>query len=165
MRTRRMQDKAAVRDKLAAIAGCEPGELVITRNTTESLDTVINGYDWKPGDEAVMATQDYNHMLAQFTLVSRRAWNGRSARVGSVRSENRRRDRAGTPAITPKTRLLMVCHMINITGQILLQKIADMAHARGVDVMVDGAHAFAHFDYKIPDKAMPTTTGRRFTSG
>ena len=55
-------------------------------------------------------------------------------------------------AITPKTRLLMVCHMVNVTGQILpVRKIADMAHARGVDVMVDGAHAFAHFDYKIPD--------------
>jgi selenocysteine lyase/cysteine desulfurase len=55
-------------------------------------------------------------------------------------------------AITPKTRLLMVCHIINITGQVLpVRKIADMAHARGVDVMVDGAHAFAHLDYRIPD--------------
>jgi len=55
-------------------------------------------------------------------------------------------------AITPRTRLLMVCHMVNITGQILpVGKIADMARARGVDVMVDGAHAFGHFDYKIPD--------------
>ncbi len=55
-------------------------------------------------------------------------------------------------AITPRTRLLMVCHMVNITGQILpVRKIADMAHARGVDVLVDGAHAFAHIDYKIPD--------------
>jgi selenocysteine lyase/cysteine desulfurase len=55
-------------------------------------------------------------------------------------------------AITPKTRLLMVCHMINITGQILpIRKICEMAHAKGVDVMVDGAHALAHIDYKISD--------------
>ena len=55
-------------------------------------------------------------------------------------------------AITSRTRLLMVSHMINVTGQILpVRKIADMAHARGVDVLVDGAHAFAHFDFKIPD--------------
>jgi selenocysteine lyase/cysteine desulfurase len=55
-------------------------------------------------------------------------------------------------AITPRTRLLMVCHMINITGHILpVKKIADMAHAKGVDVMVDGAHAFAQLDYRIPD--------------
>jgi len=153
MRTRRLQDKAAVRDKLAAMAGCEPGELIITRNTTESLDTVINGYDWKPGDEAVMATQDYNHMLAQFTLVSRR--HGMVNRIVSVPPDPKTDDeivQVYANAITPNTRLLMVCHMINITGQILpVHKIADMAHARGVDVMVDGAHAFAHFDYKIPD--------------
>ena len=69
-------------------------------------------------------------------------------------------------AITPRTRLLMVSHMVNITGQILpVRKIADMAHARGVDVLVDGAHAFAHFDYRIPDtwarllRARPSTSG------
>jgi len=153
MRTRRLQDKAEVRNKLAAMAGCEPGELVITRNTTESLDTVINGYDWKPGDEAVMAAQDYNHMLAQFQLVSRRY--GMVNKVVSVPSDPKTDDeivQVYARAITPKTRLLMVCHMINITGQILpVRQIADMAHARGVDVMVDGAHAFAHFEYKIPD--------------
>ena len=153
MRTRRLQDKAASRDKLAAMAGCEAGELIITRNTTESLDTVINGYDWKPGDEAVMATQDYNHMLAQFKLVSRRY--GMVNKVVSVPPDPKTDDeivKVYADAITPNTRLLMVCHMINITGQILpVRKIADMAHARGVDVMVDGAHAFAHFDYKIPD--------------
>jgi selenocysteine lyase/cysteine desulfurase len=153
MRTRRLQDKAAVRDRLAAMAGCEPGELVITRNTTESLDTVINGYDWKPGDEAVMATQDYNHMLAQFKLVSRRY--GMITKLVSVPPDPKTDDeivQVYANAITPNTRLLMVCHMINITGQILpVRTIADMAHARGVDVMVDGAHAFAHFDYKIPD--------------
>ena len=55
-------------------------------------------------------------------------------------------------AISPKTRLLMVCHMVNISGQILpIKKISDMAHSHGVDVVVDGAHAFAHFDYKISD--------------
>ena len=153
MRTTRVPDKAAVRDKLAAMAGCEPRELVITRNTTESLDTVINGYDWKPGDEAVMATQDYGHMLAQFKLISRRY--GMTNTLVSVPSDPKTDDeivRVYANAITPNTRLLMVCHMINITGQILpVHKIADMAHARNVDVMVDGAHAFAHFDYQIPD--------------
>ena len=72
LRTTQVPDKAAARDKLAAMAGCEPGELIITRNTTESLDTVMNGYDWKAGDEAVMAVHDYPHMLAQFRLLARR---------------------------------------------------------------------------------------------
>ena len=72
LRTTQVPDKAAARDKLAAIAGCSPAELCITRNTTESIDTVVAGYDWKPGDEAVMAEQDYGHMLAQFRLIARR---------------------------------------------------------------------------------------------
>jgi len=55
-------------------------------------------------------------------------------------------------AITDKTRLLMVCHMINITGQVLpIRKICDMAHARGVEVMVDGAHAYSHIDFRMED--------------
>jgi selenocysteine lyase/cysteine desulfurase len=54
--------------------------------------------------------------------------------------------------ITSKTKLIMVCHMINITGQILpIKKICDMAHKRGVEVLVDGAHCIGHFDFKIDD--------------
>jgi len=153
LRTTMVPDKAAIRDKLAAIAGCAPGELCITRNTTEAIDTVVSGYDWKSGDEAVMAEQDYGHMLAQFRLMARR--HGIINRVVSVPPDPKTDDevvRIYAAAITPRTRLLMVSHMINVTGQILpVRKICDMAHARGVDVLVDGAHAFAHFDFKIPD--------------
>jgi selenocysteine lyase/cysteine desulfurase len=153
MRTRQYDDKLAARKQLAAMAGCSHEELIITRNTTESLDTVIAGFDWKPGDEAVMAAQDYGAMLDQFTLQARRY--GMVNRVVSLPMNPRTDDEivelyAG--AITPKTRLLMVCHMVNITGQILpVRKICDMAHARGVPVMVDGAHAFAQLDFRIPD--------------
>jgi selenocysteine lyase/cysteine desulfurase len=152
-RTRLIPDKAAVRDKIAVVAGCAPEELVITRNTTESLDTVIAGYDWKPGDEAIMAEQDYGAMRDMFRLQARRY--GMVPVSISVPGDPKSDDeivQAYAKAITPKTRLLMVCHIINITGQVLpVRKIADMAHARGVDVMVDGAHAFAHLDYTIPD--------------
>lgn len=153
LRTTQVPDKAAVRDKLAAMAGCSPAELCITRNTTESIDTVVAGFDWKPGDEAVMAEQDYGHMLAQFRLMARR--HGIINKVVSVPPDPKSDDeivRLYAGVITPRTRLLMVSHMVNITGQILpVRKIADMAHGRGVDVLVDGAHAFAHFDYRIPD--------------
>ena len=153
LRTTQVPDKAAIRDKLAAVAGCAPGELCITRNTTESIDTVVSGYDWKAGDEAVMAEQDYGHMLAEFRLMARR--HGIVNRVVSVPPDPKTDDevvRVYASAITPRTRLLMVSHMINVTGHILpVRKIADMAHARGVDVLVDGAHAFAQFDFKIPD--------------
>ncbi|HZI28076.1 MAG TPA: aminotransferase class V-fold PLP-dependent enzyme [Gemmatimonadaceae bacterium] len=152
-RTVRVDDKARVRDKLAAMAGCSPEELIITRNTTESLDTVISGFDWKPGDEAIMAAQDYGAMLDHFQLMGRRY--GLVNKVLQLPVDPRSDDEivqlyAG--AITPRTRLLMISHLVNITGQILpVRKVADMAHARGVEVMVDGAHAFAHLDFRIPD--------------
>ncbi|MBM3907660.1 MAG: aminotransferase class V-fold PLP-dependent enzyme [Gemmatimonadetes bacterium] len=153
MRTVKNDEKLRVRTKLAAMAGCSPAELIITRNTTESLDTVIAGFDWKPGDEAVMANQDYGAMLDQFRLMARR--HGMVNRFVDVPLHPASDDdvvQVYANAITPKTRLLMVCHMINITGHVLpVRKICDMAHARGMQVMVDGAHAFAHLDFKIPD--------------
>jgi selenocysteine lyase/cysteine desulfurase len=153
MRTVRVEDRNRVRARLADLAGCSPEEIIITRNTTESLDTVISGYDWKPGDEAVMAAQDYGAMLDQFKLMARR--HGMVNRVISLPNDPRSDAELVdlyAHAITPRTRLLMVCHLVNITGQILpVRKIADMAHARGVDVMVDGAHAFAQLDFRIPD--------------
>ncbi len=153
MRTAMVADKLAARTKLAAVAGCSVDELIITRNTTESLDTVIAGYDWKPGDEAVMAIQDYGAMLDQFALQARRY--GMVNRIVSLPSIPQSDDEIVTlyaNAITPKTRLLLVSHMVNISGQIMpVQKIAAMARAKGVHVAVDGAHAFAHLDYRIPD--------------
>jgi len=153
LRTTQVPDKARVRDRLAAIAGCAPGELCITRNTTESIGTVVSGKDWKAGDEAVMAEQDYGHMIAQFKLMARR--HGIVNKIVNVPADPRTDDeivQRYASAITPRTRLLMVSHIINVTGQILpVRKIADMAHGRGVEVLVDGAHAFAHFAYKIPD--------------
>lgn len=152
-RTVRVEDKSRVRDKLAALAGCSPEELIITRNTTESLDTVISGFDWKPGDEAVMAAQDYGAMLDQFALMGRRY--GLVNKIVQLPVDPGSDDEVVqlyASAITSRTRLLMISHLVNITGQILpVRKVADMAHARGVEVLVDGAHAFAHLDFRIPD--------------
>lgn len=153
MRTRQVDEKLKVRRRLAAMAGCSPEELIVTRNTTESLDTVIAGFDWKPGDEAVMAEQDYGAMLDMFDLQARRhgVVNRRVSLPLDPQSDHEIVQLYAN-AITPKTRLLMVCHMVNITGQILpVRQIVDMAHGKGVPVMVDGAHAFAHIDFKIPD--------------
>ena len=153
LRTTVAADKLSARTRLAALAGCSVDELIITRNTTESLDTVISGHDWKPGDEAVMAMQDYGAMLDQFALQARRY--GMVNRIVSLPNDPRSDDeivQLYANAITPKTRLLLVSHLVNITGQILpVRRITDMAHAKGVAVAVDGAHAFAHLDFRIPD--------------
>jgi selenocysteine lyase/cysteine desulfurase len=153
MRTVQFDNKKLMASKLASIAGCSPDELIITRNTTESLDMIIGGMDWKAGDEAVMAEQDYGAMLDMFGQVSKRY--GVKNRIVSLPNHPASDEEIVTlyeNAITSNTKLLMVCHMVNITGQILpVQKICDMAHAKGVPVMVDGAHAFAHIKYSIPD--------------
>jgi selenocysteine lyase/cysteine desulfurase len=153
MRTRQEDDKVKLRTRLAKVAGASVDEVIVTRNTTESLDTVIAGYDWKPGDEAVMSLQDYGAMLDMFKLQARRY--GMVNRLVSLPLDPRSDDeivQIYANAITPRTRLLMVCHMVNITGHILpVRAICDMAHSRGVDVMVDGAHAFAQLSFAIPD--------------
>ena len=153
MRTTQYDDKLAARKALAALAGCSHEELIITRNTTESLDTVVAGIDWKAGDEAVMATNDYGAMLDMFKLQAKRyGIVNRVVEVPLHPQSDAEIVSVYERAITPKTRLLMVCHMVNITGQILpVRAIADMAHRHGVDVMIDGAHAFAQLDFKIPD--------------
>ena len=153
MRTTLAPDKIAVRNRLATMAGCAENELIITRNTTESLDTVISGYDWKAGDEIVMAEQDYGAMRDMFKLQARRyGIVNREVSLPLHPTSDDEIVQLYANAITPKTRLLMCCHMVNITGQILpVKKIAAMAKARNVDVMIDGAHAFAQLDYRIAD--------------
>ena len=153
MRTVQWENKQKSVIALSEIAGCSPDELIITRNTTESLDTIIGGIHWQAGDEAIMAEQDYGAMLDMFKLVSER--HGVVNKMISV--PNHPKDDAEIVdlyknAITPKTKVILVSHMINITGQILpIKKISEMAHQYGVQVIVDGAHAFAHIQYSIAD--------------
>lgn len=153
MRTVQWENKKRMTEKLAQVIGCSAKNLIITRNTTESLDLVIKGFPWKQGDEAVIALQDYGAMKNMFEQVSQQ--NGVVVKKVSV--PNHPKDDTElvelySNAITSKTRLLMVCHMINITGQILpIKKICEMAHAKGVQVMVDGAHCVGHFQFNIDD--------------
>lgn len=151
MRTVQVENKNRMAAKLAELAGCRSDELIITRNATEALDIVIAGQDWKVGDEAVMAIQDYGSMLDMFQQVSNRY--GVVLKKVSVPNHPKSDEEIVSlyeNAITSKTKLMMVSHMINITGHILpVKKICAMAHRKGVKVLVDGAHAFAHIQYKI----------------
>ena len=153
MRTVQRDNKKRMAAKLAAVAGCSPEELIITRNTTESLDLIIAGQDWKAGDEALMAIQDYGSMLDMFEQVSKRyGVLLNKVSIPNLPDSDEEIVSLYEKAITPKTKLLMIPHMVNITGHILpVRKICDMAHSKGVEVMVDGAHAFAHIQYKISE--------------
>ncbi len=153
MRTTQFPDRKAMSKLVADVVHCSPDDLVLTRNTTESLDMIIGGYPWQAGDEAVFAIQDYGAMQDMFAQVARR--HGVVLKKVSIPlhpADDAEIVNLYAHAITPKTKLLMVCHMVNVTGQILpIQKICDMAHAKGVEVMVDGAHAVAHIQFNLPD--------------
>jgi len=147
------EGRESVRMKLADMAGCSPEEIAINRNTTEAMNTVIFGLNLKAGDEVIVAKQDYPNLL--------NAWKQREKRDGiklvwlsfhfPMENENEIVSMYEN-AITPKTKIIMLMHMINYVGQILpAKKIAQMAHGHGVEVMLDAAHTFAHIDYKIPD--------------
>ncbi len=151
MRTVQWDNKKRIAARLADLVGCGEDELIITRNTTESLDLVIGGYPWKAGDEAIFAEQDYGSMRDHFELVGERY--GVVNKVISIPNHPMSDEEIISlyeSQITPRSRLMMVCHMINITGQILpVRKICNMAHNYGVEVMVDGAHCVGHIKVNI----------------
>jgi selenocysteine lyase/cysteine desulfurase len=153
MRTVQFENKKNIAARLAGIAGCLPEELVITRNTTESLDLVIGGFDWKAGDEAIMAVQDYGAMLDMFDQIHNRyGVVNIKLSVPNHPKNDEEIVNLYASAITPKSKVILVSHMINITGHVLpIRKICDMAHAKGVQVIVDGAHAFAHVKFRIDE--------------
>ena len=142
-----------VRRRLAASFGCDPEEMAITRNASESLEICIFGLNLKPGDEVLTTNQDYPRMLT--------SWRQRERREGikiktisfpvpppSMDDLYQRFERA----ITPKTKVILVCHITNLTGQIFpIKRICQLGRERGIEVIVDGAHAFAHFPFKHAD--------------
>lgn len=153
MRTRLFDDNIEVRKQLANLVGCSYEELVITRNTTESINSVILGMDWKAGDEVIFSTQEYPAMIDMLKVQARRY--GIVNKIITV-PNNPKNDEEIVElyekAITPRTKMILVSHMINITGQILpVKKICDMARKHGIFTIVDGAHAVAHLDFKISD--------------
>jgi len=153
MRTVQWDNKKKIAARLAGIAGCLPEEMAITRNATESLDLVIGGFDWKAGDEAVMAIQDYGSMLDMFEQMKNR-FGIVTVKVSVPLHPKNDEEIVNlyANAITAKTKVMMISHMVNITGQILpVRKICDMAHSKGVQVIVDGAHAFAHAKFRIDE--------------
>lgn len=153
MRTVQFDNKRRMSEKLANIIGAKAQNIIITRNTTESLNMVIKGMDWKAGDEAVYAIQDYGAMKLMFEQVAKRfGIINKEVSVPNHPKSDQDIVAVYEKAITAKTKLLMVCHMINITGQILpIKKICQMAHSKGVKVMVDGAHCVGHFEFDIKD--------------
>src|SRR5688500_16418548 len=142
-----------VRRKLAELAGTSADEIAINRNTTEGLATVTWGLTLAKGDEIVMTKQDYPNMI--------QAWKQKELREGikirwlrfELPIENEDTIvRSFIDATNAKTKIWHITHMINWTGQIMpVKKLCEEARKRNIISVVDGAHTFAHMDFKIPD--------------
>lgn len=145
--------RETIREKLAEMAGVSPEEIAINRNTTEALDTVIFGLDLQKGDEFVTSNFIYPNMD--------QAWRQRELRDGLVRKVAKisipstdidEIVKAYTDQFSPKTKVVLIEHVVNWTGQVLpVAAIAKEANKRGILVIIDGAHSFAHLNFKIPD--------------
>ncbi len=142
-----------VRTGLAEVFGCSPEEIAITRNASESLEILLMGLDLKSGDEILTTTQDYPRMLT--TLKQRELREGLKVNLIKVPIAPTDVNDLAAPfekAITPRTKLILISHQINLTGQIMpVRKVCDMARSKGIETIVDGAHAFAQFDFKRDD--------------
>jgi selenocysteine lyase/cysteine desulfurase len=153
MRNDLNKNKDRVTKQLADFVRSTPDQIAITRNATESLDLIISGFPWQKGDEAIYAKQDYGTMKEMFEQIANRY--GVKNKIVSVPNHPKNDEEIVSlyeSQITNKTKLIMICHMINVTGQILpVKKICKMAHAYGVEVLVDGAHCVGHFDFSIDD--------------
>ncbi|UCF18168.1 MAG: aminotransferase class V-fold PLP-dependent enzyme [Gemmatimonadota bacterium] len=145
--------REGVRQRMAREWGIDPEEVALTRNASESLQICQFGYDLKRGDEVLTTNQDYPRMLTTFKQRERREGIVLKTFSIPVPAEDPAQVVAAFEQnITPRTRLILMCHMINLTGQILpVREVVQMARRRGVPVIVDGAHALAHFDFKISD--------------
>ncbi|HLN96878.1 MAG TPA: aminotransferase class V-fold PLP-dependent enzyme [Pyrinomonadaceae bacterium] len=142
-----------IRTGLAEMFGCEREEIAITRNASESLEVLLMGMDFKSGDEILTTTQDYPRMLT--TLRQREKREGLSLKLIKIPIPPKDLSeivKAFANGITSRTRLILMAHQVNITGQITpVKAVCEMARARGIETIVDGAHSFAQFDFKQAD--------------
>jgi isopenicillin-N epimerase len=142
-----------VREKLATVFGCDIEEIAITRNDSESLQNVQQGFNFKAGDEILTTTQDYPRMLTTFNQMERR-WGVKVNKVKYPTPLINKNDYVDAleNGITPNTKIILISHVCFLTGQILpVRDVCRMAHEKGIEVIVDGAHSFNHFPYKLSD--------------
>ena len=142
-----------IRTGLAEMFGCNSEEIAITRNASESLEILLMGMDFKPGDEILTTTQDYPRMVT--TLRQRERREGlvlKMVKIPIPPKDLNEITAAFEKGITSRTKLLLVSHQVNITGQITpVKQICEMARAKGIETIVDGAHSYAQFDFQQKD--------------
>jgi len=145
--------KETIRKRMARFFNCDTEEIALTRNASEGLQICQNGFDLEAGDEVLTTTQDYGRMISTFK--QRECRDGivlKQFKIPIPAENDNQIVNLFEKNITPKTKLILMCHMINITGQILpVKKVVKMAKKYNIPVIVDGAHTFAHFDFDLTD--------------
>ena len=145
--------KEMIRKKLADTFGCSSEEIAIVRNVTEALQIPLLGIELKPGDEVLTTTHDYPSMKSALFQREKREgikvklfpfpYPPKNMKVLSDLFEQN---------VTSRTKMILLCHITNLTGQIFpLKEICQMARNKGIEVVIDGAHAFGHFEFKQKD--------------
>ncbi|MEM9316950.1 MAG: aminotransferase class V-fold PLP-dependent enzyme, partial [Pseudomonadota bacterium] len=143
--------REAVRQRMAQQWGVDTEEVAFTRNASESLQIMQLGIDLEPGDEVLTTTQDYGRMITTFEQrVRREGIVLKQIKLPVPAEDPAEVVRLFEDAITPNTKMILACHMINLTGQILpVSELTAMARRRGIPLVIDGAHALAHFDFDL----------------
>jgi isopenicillin-N epimerase len=145
--------REGVRQRMAREWGVDSEEIAFVRNASEGLQTLQFGMDLQRGDEVLTTTQDYGRMITTFRQRERREGVVLKQIEVPVPSEDPAHVvRLFEEAITDRTRMILICHTINLTGQIFpVRQISDLGRRHGIPVIVDGAHGLAHFDFKLSD--------------
>ena len=142
-----------VKKSLARLFGSSPDEIALVRNTTEALKTVLYGIPLNPGDEVLTTMHDYPSMV--HVLRDREKKEGIKLVEVPVPFPAGSLDelvKVLEEGITPRTRVILVSHVTYTTGQVFpVRRISDLAHRHGIEVVVDGAHAVGHLDFKVSE--------------
>lgn len=153
MRNKQSEALKEVKEELSRFSGIPVEEFVICRNTTEALDTIIHGYPWQKGDEVVLSHQDYGSMQAAFKQEAKRhgiVLKYIELPLNPVSDEEVLS--VYEAALSSRTKLVLLTHLINLSGQILpVKRLTKMVHDHGAEVMLDAAHSFAHIQLTVKD--------------
>jgi cysteine desulfurase/selenocysteine lyase len=135
-----------VRAQVARFLGAAPEEIVFTRGTTEAINLVASSWGGaflRPGDEIVVTAMEHHSNLVPWQLAAERT--GAALRVAPVTDAGELDLDAFAALLNERTKLVAAVHVSNALGTINpVRRIADLAHAAGAVVLVDGAQSAPH---------------------
>ncbi len=149
--------------KLSQYLGFEKEELAITRNTTESLNIVFNGIDWKKNDEIIIGNQDYGSMVESINQLAQRYHiKVKIAQIPINPTNDEEIISAYTQLINKKSKLVLITHLINLSGQIIpIEKINDQIKKidHRIITVSDSAHSVSQIDFDFKNSKIDIFAG------